>query len=231
MADNIKANIVDPKLIWEKLINKLSQKFSISYTGNNPYHLTINNKETFVFLRNLTRAYTNHSPDVCRIQLHKNNHFEEIKESKLPFMAIGYYNAQNTIATWLSESIKPRLNGKGNVSLYCRFSEMISSDKREIWNCSLRNGSIVQITNFEDFDLFLHDIVKDLTTEVVKDYDELEKELYKKLEGVIEDYSELMSIQISINFYEEHKLDYNLTSIRNLIKKFKYHYYNKNIEN
>lgn len=231
MTDHSKTNIVDPKLIWEKLINALQRKFTITYTGNNPYYLVINNEKAFVYLRNLTRAYTNHSPDVCRIQLHKSNHFKEIKNSEMPFIAIGYCDEHNTIATWQSELIKPRLNGKGNVSLYCRFSEMISNTESKIRECRLRNGTIVKITNLDDLDLFFIDTFKDLKLELMTSSDELEKELYIKLKDVIDDQSELMCIKISVEFYEKHKLDYDLISIKNLISKFKCTYKtNKNLK-
>lgn len=218
MTDHSKTNIVDPKLIWEKLINALRQKFTIIYTGNNPYHLVINNKKYFVYLRNLTRAYTNHSPDVCRIQLHKSNHFTEVKNSEIPFIAIGYCDEHNTIATWRSELIKPRLNGKGNVSLYCRFSEMISTAERRIRDCRLRNGTIVKITNLDDFDLFFLDIDENLGKGLNIKFEE---ELCAKLQNVIDEKSDLMSIQIIISLHEKYNLDYDLISVKNMITRFK----------
>jgi len=218
MLDHSKTNIVDPKLIWDKLICALEKKYIIAYTGNNPYKLNIDNKKVFIYLRNLTRAYTNHSPDVCRIQLHKSNHFEEIKNSEIPFIAIGYYDKYNTIATWQQELVKPRLNGKGNVSLYCRFSEMNSTDERKIRECRLRNGNIIKITNFNDLDLFLLDALGNLDN---KSDIQLDDELYLKLQNVISDESELLAIQTVIEFHEKYALDYDMISVKNLIAKFK----------
>jgi hypothetical protein len=218
MLDHSKTNVVDPKLIWEKLICALEKKYIIAYTGNNPYKLNIDDKKVFIYLRNLTRAYTNHSPDVCRIQLHKSSHFEEIKNSQIPFVAIGYYEKYNTIATWHQELVKPRLNGKGNVSLYCRFSEMYSTSDRKIRECRLRNGNVIKITNFNDLDLFLLDTLGNLEN---KSKIELDDELYQKLQNVINDESELKAIQTVIEFYERHSLYYDMISVKNLIAKFK----------
>lgn len=224
MLDHSKTNIVDPKLIWEKMIDILRRKFSITYTGNNPYQLLINDKKAFIYLRNLTRAYTNHSPDVCRIQLHKSSHFEEIKYSEIPFIAIGYCDAFNTIATWQQELVKPRLNGKGNVSLYCRFSEMTYHTERKIRKFRLRNGNIVKTTNLDDLDLFLLDAIDNL--ENVSDI-LFNDELYSKLRNSINDASELPAIQTVIEFHEKYNLDYDMISVKNLIAKFK----SQNIEN
>ena len=218
MLDHSKTNIVDPKLIWDKLICALEKKYTITFTGNNPYKLNVDDKKVFIYLRNLTRAYTNHSPDVCRIQLHKSSHFEEIKNSEIPFIAIGYYDKYNTIATWQQELVKPRLNGKGNVSLYCRFSEMNSTHERKIRECRLRNGNIIKITNFNDLDLFLLDALGNLDN---KSDIQLDDELYLKLQNVISDESELRAIHTVIEFHEKYSLDYNMISVKNLIAKFK----------
>lgn len=231
--DNI-VNVIDQEIIWKRIVSVLAAKNKINYSGSNPYYIVIGTSPYFVFIRNLTRAYPFESPDVCRIQLHKSAKFGKVKQSITPLVVLGYCEQYDTFASWSSESVKPRLNGKGNVSLYSRFSAQTPLKKGKQREFKLNNGEIVSIINFEDIELLFtknsvencYPIVEvDLFSiinkveETTEDY--FEKGLFSLLADTINDTSEFDSIQICISYFEKHNREYNLLTIKNIIAKFK----------
>ena len=50
--------------------------------GLNPFHIILNNRELFVYIKNLSSAYFT-NPDVWRVQLPKKEEFEPIKDGEI----------------------------------------------------------------------------------------------------------------------------------------------------
>lgn len=220
---NEKANIIDVKVIWNNIINRLSEKYKFSYSGNNPYQLIINAKIIYIYLRNLTRAYPNHSFDVCRIQLHKTEKFTEIKNTDIPLLVLGYCEKYNTIASWQNTIVKKRLNDKKNVSLYSRFSEMIPIKNNEIRTFKLTNGDHINVVDFQNVDLLIFDTFKKLTEDNnFSIFSEIE--LYNLIREYLTDTSELNAIEKCISYFEEKKIEYSLFLAREIIFKAKIYF-------
>jgi hypothetical protein len=241
--------VIDTKLIWKKILDCLNElyNFDIQYFGKNPYHLSISNSHYYIFIRNLTKAYSNRSTDVCRIQLPKNAKFDYIKNSNISLIVLGYCYDYNTFATWPSKYIKPRLNEKGNVSLYSRYSAQTPPAKGKKKRLKLNNGEVVTIFNLEDIGLLFNEpisskkyypIINEGLFAPLNVKEKMQKKLYlssikgKELISLLEphlsDTSELKAIQVCISYFEQNKMNYDLLTIKNIISKCKANVLSKN---
>lgn len=95
-----------------------------SYTfieGLNPFHITINGNEFFIYIKNLSPAYFS-NPDVWRVQLPIRDDFDDIKVTDVPFILLGYDAENDVYTTWNPVWTKQRLNIAESVSFYSRLS-------------------------------------------------------------------------------------------------------------
>jgi hypothetical protein len=220
MENKPQPTILDANKIWEKIIASLSVKYSISYSGNNPYLLTIGEKTAYFYIRNLTRAYPDHSPNVSRIQLHKSTRLEEIKLSEYPLIPLGYCEQFETVCSWSSSVVKPRLNGKGNVSLYSRFSEM-EYDREDIKRYRLKTGDTVSIVGINYTDLLFYDAFVNSEVSFSINKESHEDILFTKIKDCLNEPSDLNAIQRAVDYYSSKGLEYNLNGIRQLIERLR----------
>lgn len=89
--------------------------------GLNPFHVEINGKEYYIYIKNLSPAYFQ-NPDVWRVQLPIKKEFDEIKESDVTFILLGYDADNDVYTTWNPTWTKQRLNNAESVSFYSRLS-------------------------------------------------------------------------------------------------------------
>ncbi|MEI8272950.1 MAG: hypothetical protein WCG08_10040 [Paludibacter sp.] len=91
--------------------------------GVNPCRIDFDGVEYYVYIKNLTPAQlSNGNPDIWRIQLPLRETFEQIKESPLPFILLGYDSSNDVYTTWNPHWAKQRLNVTKNVSFYSRLN-------------------------------------------------------------------------------------------------------------
>ena len=111
--------------------------------GLNPFHIMLNGKELYIYIKNLSPAYFT-NPDVWRVQLPKKEEFDTIKDGEIDFVLLGY-DADNDVYTiWHPKWTKQRLNNGESVSFYSRLSlhkEVASS--QDIKRLSLNNDGEV----------------------------------------------------------------------------------------
>lgn len=116
------------KVEREVLRKLLDDALSVSVTfkhleGINPCRISFDGAEYFVYIKNLSPAQlSNNNPDIWRIQLPIRDIFEEIKESTLPFILLGYDAENDIYTTWNPHWAKQRLNVAKSVSFYSRLS-------------------------------------------------------------------------------------------------------------
>ena len=89
--------------------------------GLNPFHVEINGMEYYIYIKNLSPAYFQ-NPDVWRVQLPIKEEFDEIKESDVTFILLGYDADNDVYTTWNPIWTKQRLNNAESVSFYSRLS-------------------------------------------------------------------------------------------------------------
>ena len=217
-------DIIKSEDIWKKVILVLSSHYKLEYSGSNPFLLSLDSDKFYVFVRNLTKAYSDRSPDVCRIQLPKTQRFEEIIQSAIPFIVLGYCHRYKTFAIWHSENVKPRLNGKGNVSLYSRFSKQVRVSQREkIRKFNLASGDPVTIINLNDIRLAFDTSGDGVPSKKHSDVESIFQNKYLRiiLQKALLEPSEINAIKICIKFFESKQIEYNLIMIRDIIDKLK----------
>ncbi len=112
--------------------------------GLNPFHVEINGKEYYIYIKNLSPAYFT-NPDVWRVQLPIRDEFDEIKNTDTPFILLGYDADYDVYTTWNPIWTKQRLNVAESVSFYSRRSLQEDANKtREFKRLSLNNdGEVV----------------------------------------------------------------------------------------
>lgn len=111
--------------------------------GLNPFHIMLNGKELYIYIKNLSPAYFT-NPDVWRVQLPKKEEFDMIKEGEIDFVLLGYDADNDVYTTWHPKWTKQRLNNGESVSFYSRLSlqEEVSSSQ-DIKRLSLNNDGEV----------------------------------------------------------------------------------------
>ena len=111
--------------------------------GLNPFHIMLNGKELYIYIKNLSPAYFT-NPDVWRVQLPKKEEFETIKEGNIDFVFLGYDADNDVYTTWHPKWTKQRLNNGESVSFYSRLSlqEEVASSQ-DIKRLSLNNDGEV----------------------------------------------------------------------------------------
>lgn len=111
--------------------------------GLNPFHIMLNGKELYIYIKNLSPAYFS-NPDVWRVQLPKKEEFDTIKEGEIDFVLLGYDADNDVYTTWHPKWTKQRLNNGESVSFYSRLSlqEEVASSQ-DIKRLSLNNDGEV----------------------------------------------------------------------------------------
>ena len=111
--------------------------------GLNPFHIMLNGKELYIYIKNLSPAYFT-NPDVWRVQLPKKEEFDMIKEGEIDFVLLGYDADNDVYTTWHPKWTKQRLNNGESVSFYSRLSlqEEVASSQ-DIKRLSLNNDGEV----------------------------------------------------------------------------------------
>lgn len=111
--------------------------------GLNPFHIMLNGKELYIYIKNLSPAYFT-NPDVWRVQLPKKEEFDTIKDGEIDFVLLGYDADNDVYTTWHPKWTKQRLNNGESVSFYSRLSlqEEVASSQ-DIKRLSLNNDGEV----------------------------------------------------------------------------------------
>lgn len=112
--------------------------------GLNPFHIEVNGKEYYIYIKNLSPAYFQNQ-DVWRVQLPIKEEFDEIKASDVTFILLGYDAENDVYTTWNPVWTKQRLNNAESVSFYSRLSLQQEVQRtKEFKRLSLNNdGEVV----------------------------------------------------------------------------------------
>jgi hypothetical protein len=126
----MKIEKIYPETLRQLMVEVLETSPKFSYiSGAQPFLMSFDSKEYYVYVKNLSSAYFKERPDTTRAQLPKRDDFEEIKRSPNPFIFLGYDQVNDVLVCWNFHIVKMRLNEKESVSFYSRqfFQEEVSS--------------------------------------------------------------------------------------------------------
>jgi hypothetical protein len=118
-----------PETLLQLMLDVLKNSPKFSYIrGTQPFLISFDSKEYYVYVKNLSSAYFRERPDTTRAQLPIREDFEEIKASPNPFIFLGYDQDNDVLVCWNYNVAKTRLNEKKSVSFYSRqfFQEEVS---------------------------------------------------------------------------------------------------------
>jgi hypothetical protein len=125
----MKIEKIYPETLKQLMVEVLENSSKFSYiSGTQPFLMSFDGKEYYVYVKNLSSAYFKERPDTTRAQLPKRDDFEEMKKSPNPFIFLGYDQANDVLVCWNFHIAKTRLNEKESVSFYSRqfFQEEVS---------------------------------------------------------------------------------------------------------
>lgn len=164
-----------------------------------------------------------------RAQLPQREEFNEIKNSTLPFLFLGYDVDNDVFVCWEPHKVKPRLNKKSYVSFYSRLSAQQSTVEGKVKEEILTNGDKFVLFKRTDLIPFLQMIethfpdlrFNDTVASETEHHDiVISKEI--SLQGRILDIREDDSVRILVDSYPEDTP--KLTIIGECMNQFGDHY-------
>jgi hypothetical protein len=232
---NVKISATELK---KKFIYTFKNERIFSYEHGNPFLIKYKGKEFHVFLKNISSAYYEKYPDNARVQLPYSNHFKKIFKSKLDFIILGYDSEFETFSAWDPSLIKKRLNIKGNVSLFTRFSFQEKCKMNEFSTNHISDGTKIILFSVNSTPLYfksfkslfarIEDRVKEitknqLTFNLFNSKEKLEviddKTLLRKLKLLIKNDKVLEAVNICAIHYQEDYPKMELKDWFDLIEK------------
>lgn len=130
-----------PETLFQLMLDVLGKTSRFTYIdGTQPFLMSFDGQEYYVYVKNLTSAYFKDRPDTTRAQLPTKDGFDKIKNSPIPFIFLGYDQDNDVLVCWNYHVAKERLNEKKSVSFYSRqfFQDEVSSG--ELMRKTLKNG-------------------------------------------------------------------------------------------
>jgi len=112
---------IQPETLRDLLLKVLNQYPSFKYIyGIQPFLIVFDENKYYVYVKNLSSAFFKDRPDTTRAQLPLRDEFENIKNSVIPFIFLGYDSYNDVLVCWNFHIVKSRLNEKKSVSFYSR---------------------------------------------------------------------------------------------------------------
>lgn len=102
--------------------------------------IKIDNAEYYLYFKCICHEGNPYPLEHQRAQLPQRNSFNEVIESTIPILFLGYDVDNDVYVTWEPSKVKPRLNKKSYVSFYSRLSVQESVVEGEIREERLTNG-------------------------------------------------------------------------------------------
>jgi len=120
--ETIKLSKNELKYLLIDSLNEYSE--DVAYiSGTNPYKFSVNKQVLYIFIHNVHESGKGRgNQDECRIQINRTKNFLEAKLSGRPVLFFGYFADYNVFTAWNPHLLNDRINEKGVVSVYSRFS-------------------------------------------------------------------------------------------------------------
>ncbi|MDR1983199.1 MAG: hypothetical protein LBQ28_00005 [Prevotellaceae bacterium] len=150
---------IQPPILKELLIEILSQHSQ--FTCNEsimPFLARFGEIEYYIYVKNVSSAYFPNSPDITRVQLPNREVFNQVSESDISFILLGYDANNDVIICWNPKGLKERLNECESVSLYSRQSYQNEVRSDEFKYAYLRNGDKIIMFKRKNITTFLLNI-------------------------------------------------------------------------
>ena len=146
---------VSGTVLAQNFLDKLVSctNFKVVENGN---PCLIENDETqfYLFFRNISWKGNPFPEDDLRAQLPQIDKFEDIKESPIPFLFLGYYEDEDVYVCWQPDILKQKLNAKSYVSLYVKKPVLKNIPNNEIRLSCIQDSYDYVVFKASDIALF-----------------------------------------------------------------------------
>lgn len=109
---------------------------------NHIVHIIYNDEDYYVMLRSVSYAGNPHPRHRFRAQLPRRPYLDSYKSNGGVFLFIGYDAEHNVYVMWNPFNIRPRLNEKDTVSLFCELSSIMKATEEGLYWSKLPNGGL-----------------------------------------------------------------------------------------
>jgi len=204
-------NALPKGILKNYFLESINQYFINTNKSTNPFLIKsiLSGAEYYIFLKNISPAYFKNSPDITRIQIAKNQIFEEIKNSDEICIPVGYDCENDIFVIWNPLIFILRINQKNNISIYSRLSEQKRCNGTDLKYFTLSNGESVCCVNPNYLGRFLLNIesrfiTKEFSAISAKLEDIiLDKKLLDQINTLLSEKQILYSIQLLIGCSEK----------------------------
>lgn len=117
------------------------QDFDVRSVGE-LVHFTYQGEDYYAFLRSISYAGNPHPKNRYRAQMPKRPYLEAYKENGGVFLFVGYDQNRDVYTIWNPYTIKPRINQKDIVSLFCEEEALNKAKDEGIFWSKLPNGGL-----------------------------------------------------------------------------------------
>ncbi len=130
------------KELIDIFITPLSEDIFDVVNINHIVHFTYKDEDYYVMLRSVSYAGNPHPIHRFRAQLPRRPYLETYKTNGGVFLFIGYDAEHNVYVMWNPYNLRPRLNEKDTVSLFCELSSIIKAQEEGLVWSKLPNGGL-----------------------------------------------------------------------------------------
>lgn len=122
-------------------------------------HFTYQGEDYYAFLRSISYAGNPHPQNRYRAQMPKRPYLEAYKENGGVFLFIGYDQIRDVYAIWNPFGIRPRINQKDIVSLFCGEEALNKAKDERIFWTKLPNGGLYVTFEIEKLSEVLDNLI------------------------------------------------------------------------
>lgn len=134
------------------------QDFDVRSVGE-LVHFTYQGEDYYAFLRSISYAGNPHPQNRYRAQMPKRPYLEAYKENGGVFLFIGYDQIRDVYAIWNPFGIRPRINQKDIVSLFCEEEALNKAKDERIFWTNLPNGGLYVTFEIEKLSEVLDNLI------------------------------------------------------------------------
>lgn len=134
------------------------QEFDVRSIGE-LVHFTYKGEDYYAFLRAVSYAGNPHPKNRFRAQMPKRPYLESYKDNGGIFLFVGYDQSKDVYAIWNPYTIRPRINQKDTVSLFCEEEALYTAQEEGICWSKLPNGGLYVTFDIKQLSAVLDNLI------------------------------------------------------------------------
>ena len=139
-------------------VDLTQQEFDVRYVGE-LVHFTYKGEDYYAFLRAISYAGNPHPKNRFRAQMPKRPYLESYKNNGGVFLFVGYDQSKDVYAIWNPYAIRPRINQKDIVSLFCEEEALNTAQEEGICWSKLPNGGLYVVFDIKQLSAVLDNLI------------------------------------------------------------------------